>query len=179
VNPIERLKGLRRPSLDGDRVKAPARWVGDRAKSAGGSLKSAGGSVKDAAAKLRPGPSDPQAGAVAVETAPAAEPSPGPMERLRSMQVPSPWFVGAALLVALWIGWAIFSATDRGADDGLGVLVAWPTLLLMAALVTAPLAAIVFMVARLVRHQRDAAMAEASDGGDGDGENITGRTFPL
>lgn len=173
MNPVERLKSIQRPSLDGDRVRAPARWVGGRAKRAGGWL-------KDAAARLRPSPSDPEGRTVAVEAAPpTAEPSPGPIERLRSMPLPSPWLVGAVLLVALWIGWAIFSATDRGADAGLGVLVAWPTLLLMAALVAAPLAAIVFMVARLVRQQRDAAMAEAAEGGEGGAENITDRTFPL
>jgi hypothetical protein len=98
-----------------------------------------------------------------------------------SLSIPSPWLVGAVLLVVAWIAWAIYTASDRGADAGLGVLVAWPTLLLMAALVAAPFAAIAYLIVRLVRHQRLATAEGGADGGgDGDeDENITGRTFPL
>jgi hypothetical protein len=100
---------------------------------------------------------------------------------LPSLSIPSPWLVGGVLLVVAWIAWAIYTASDRGADAGLGVLVAWPTLLLMAALVAAPFAGIAYLVVRLVRHQRLAtAEGEPDGGGDGDkDENITGRTFPL
>jgi hypothetical protein len=80
-----------------------------------------------------------------------------------SLSIPSPWLVGAVLLVLTWIGWAIYTATDRGADAGLGVLVAWPTLLLMAGLVAAPFAAIAYFVVRLVRDRRLAAAGTPTD----------------
>jgi hypothetical protein len=97
-----------------------------------------------------------------------------------SLSIPSPWLVGAILLVLAWIGWAIYSATDRGADAGVGVLVAWPTLLLMAALVAAPFAAIAYFIVRLVRDRRLAATgAETDGGGDSDeDENLTTRASP-
>jgi hypothetical protein len=83
-----------------------------------------------------------------------------------SLSIPSPWLVGAVLLVLTWIAWAIYTATDRGADAGLGVLVAWPTLLLMAALVAAPFAAIAYFIARLVRSRQLAAAGAETDGDD-------------
>jgi hypothetical protein len=88
-----------------------------------------------------------------------------------SLSIPSPWLVGAVLLVLTWIAWAIYTATDRGADAGLGVLVAWPTLLLMAALVAAPFAAIAYFVMRLVRSQRLAAAGAGTDGDDDSDED--------
>jgi hypothetical protein len=99
-----------------------------------------------------------------------------PSLSMPSVSIPSPWLVGAVLLAALWIGWAIYTASDRGADAGLGVLVAWPTLVLMAAIVVLPLAGIAYLVTRLVRDQRRPAIADGDDDSD---ENVTNRTFPL
>jgi hypothetical protein len=104
-----------------------------------------------------------------------------PSLSMPSLSIPSPWLVGALLLVHAWIGWAIYTATDRGADAGLGVLVAWPTLLLMAALVAAPFAAIAYFVTRLVRNQRLAATGTGTDGDEDsdEDENVTTSTSPL
>jgi hypothetical protein len=98
-----------------------------------------------------------------------------PSVNLPSFSIPSPWLVGAVLLVAVWIGWAIYTAADRGFNAGLGVLVAWPTLLLLAAIAIAPLAGIAYVIVRLVRRQRLAT----ESGPDDDDESITSRTFPL
>jgi hypothetical protein len=98
------------------------------------------------------------------------------MPSLPSFSIPSPWLVGVVLLVVAWIGWAIYTAADRGFNAGLGVLVAWPTLLLLAAIAIAPLAGIAYIIVRLVRRQRIATEAGPDDGDD---ENITSSTFPL
>jgi len=86
-------------------------------------------------------------------------------------RIPSPWLIGAVLVVAVWIGWAIYVAADRGVNAGLGVLVAWPALLLLAAIVATPFVAIAYLV-RYLRNRPD-------DGGPEGDENITGETFPL
>jgi hypothetical protein len=102
-----------------------------------------------------------------------------PSLSMPSLSVPSPWLVGAVLLVLAWIGWAIYSATDRGADAGVGVLVAWPTLVLMAALVAAPFAAIAYFIVRLVRDRRLAAAGGSDGDGDSDEEeNVSAGTSP-
>jgi hypothetical protein len=46
--------------------------------------------------------------------------------------------VGGAILVLAWIGWAIYVASSDGARAGLGVLIAWPALLVALALVSLP-----------------------------------------
>jgi hypothetical protein len=99
-----------------------------------------------------------------------------PSFEMPSFSMPSPWVVGAVLLVVVWIAWAIFTAADRGADAGLGVLVAWPTLILMVTVVVAPLAIIAFLIARLVSQQRRDAITDA--GGEPDDDIITGGTSP-
>jgi membrane protein implicated in regulation of membrane protease activity len=73
------------------------------------------------------------------------------------------WLVGALLLVVLWIGWAIYVAADRGGNQALGVLVAWPALLLMAAIVTAPLAALAYWIFRSVREKDEDDGSEDGD----------------
>ena len=61
----------------------------------------------------------------------------------------SPVWLGAiGVLLAAWIGWIVYSAADHGIDAGIGVFVAWPTLLLMAAIVTAPFALIAVLLYR-------------------------------
>jgi hypothetical protein len=94
--------------------------------------------------------------------------------RRPSVLIPSPWLMGGALLVVAWIGWAIYAAADRGTDAGLGVLVAWPTLLLMAAIVTAPLAALAFWIVRSVRGSADAPEAQDDDENEAEDEASPG-----
>jgi hypothetical protein len=45
--------------------------------------------------------------------------------------------VGIVLLLA-WIGWAIVVTSDHGSRAGLGVLIAWPALIVAVALVSLP-----------------------------------------
>jgi hypothetical protein len=61
------------------------------------------------------------------------------------------WLGVIGVLVAVWVGWIVYSAADHGIDAGVGVFVAWPTLLLMAAIVTAPFALIAVLLYRTFR----------------------------
>jgi hypothetical protein len=70
------------------------------------------------------------------------------VERVRSR----PWLAVAVaaggLLLVAWIAWAIYVAVDRGAREGLGVLIAWPALVAACLLVCLPFAAIYLIVRR-------------------------------
>jgi hypothetical protein len=64
----------------------------------------------------------------------------------------NPWLAvavaGGAILVLAWIGWAIYVAADRGAREGLGVLIAWPALVAAAALIALPFIGVYLLVRR-------------------------------
>jgi type VI protein secretion system component VasK len=64
----------------------------------------------------------------------------------------NPWLaVGiavAALLVIAWLAWAIYVASDRGVNEGLGVLVAWPAMVAALALISLPFIGIYLLVKR-------------------------------
>jgi hypothetical protein len=53
-----------------------------------------------------------------------------------------PWLlvaiVGAAILILAWIGWAIHVTSDNGARAGIGVVIAWPAMLVALALISLP-----------------------------------------
>jgi hypothetical protein len=74
----------------------------------------------------------------------------GALDRSAGRVRAKPWvaiaIVGGALLVAGWLGWAIYVASDRGLNKGIGVLVAWPALLLAAVLVCLPLVGIYLLI---------------------------------
>jgi ABC-type sulfate transport system permease subunit len=76
----------------------------------------------------------------------------------------NPWLavgiVAAALLVLAWLGWAIYVASDRGVNEGLGVLIAWPAIVLAVALVSLPFIGGYLLIKRL-----------SSDGGEESGES--------
>jgi hypothetical protein len=80
--------------------------------------------------------------------------------RLRS----NPWLLvataGAAILILAWIGWAIRVATDDGARAGLGVLIAWPAMLLSLALVSLPFIGGYLLTRRLLEGGGGAETAE-------------------
>jgi len=80
-----------------------------------------------------------------------------PVERVRSR----PWIAVAvavgALLVLGWLTWAIYVAADRGAREGLGVLIAWPALVAAVLLICLPFV----LVYLLVRRQGDSDAAAA------------------
>jgi hypothetical protein len=54
------------------------------------------------------------------------------------------------ILVLAWLGWAIYVASDRGAKEGLGVLIAWPALIAAAALISLPFIGAFLLIRRRV-----------------------------
>jgi TRAP-type C4-dicarboxylate transport system permease small subunit len=54
----------------------------------------------------------------------------------------SPWLavgiVAAFLLVCAWIGWAIHVGSSNGARQALGVLIVWPAITLVLAIIAIP-----------------------------------------
>jgi type VI protein secretion system component VasK len=69
----------------------------------------------------------------------------GAADRLRSWGRrvwANPWLlvgiVGAFLLICAWIGWAIYVTDEHGARQGLGVLIVWPAIVGVLALVSIP-----------------------------------------
>jgi hypothetical protein len=88
-----------------------------------------------------------------------------------------PWqLVAAGLLAAIYIGWVAYTSADRGVDRGVGVLVSWPALILLTAIVVAPFAAIAVLVMRLIRQRSRVAL---EPGGEPGVETITTATFPC
>ena len=75
-------------------------------------------------------------------TAPTGSvPSVGVADRLRSWGR-NPWLVVGAviglLLVIAWIAWAVHVWSDHGARQGLGVLIVWPAILALLAVISIP-----------------------------------------
>jgi hypothetical protein len=94
----------------------------------------------------------------------------GALDRLRgaTRQVrANPWLALATaagvLLAAAWIAFAIHVTSDKGARAGLGVLVAWPALLVALALIPVPC----IWAFRLIRGARaNGARSSSDDFGD-------------
>jgi hypothetical protein len=61
--------------------------------------------------------------------------------------------IAAALLLIAWIVWAIYVTTDNGANAGLGVVVAWPSLLVALALAASPFVGLYFLIRHLQGEQ--------------------------
>jgi hypothetical protein len=74
----------------------------------------------------------------------------GALDRFAGRVRAKPWMAAALavalLLVAAWLSWAVYVASDRGLNEGIGVLVAWPALLLAALLVCLPLVGIYLLI---------------------------------
>jgi hypothetical protein len=68
-----------------------------------------------------------------------------------------------ALLVAAWIGWAVYVTSDQGARAGLGVLIAWPAMLAALALISLPFIGLYLLIRRLSPSDGATAEAEPSD----------------
>jgi len=69
----------------------------------------------------------------------------GAADRLRSAGrkvVGNPWLavgiVIGVLLVCAWIGWAIHVWSEHGARQGLGVLIVWPAIVAVLAVISIP-----------------------------------------
>jgi hypothetical protein len=86
----------------------------------------------------------------------------GALVRLAGRIRANPWIAvaiaAAALLVAAWLGWAIYVGSDRGANEAIGVLIAWPALVAAALIVILPLVGIYL----LIRPRQTAAGETAS-----------------
>jgi hypothetical protein len=73
----------------------------------------------------------------------------------------------AALLVTAWLAWAIYVASDRGVNKGLGVLIAWPAIVLALALISLPFIGGYLLDKRLSSESDDEAKeADEQDSGD-------------
>jgi hypothetical protein len=74
----------------------------------------------------------------------------GALDRLAGRVRAKPWIavavVAGALLIAAWLGWAIYVASEQGVNEGVGVLIAWPALLVAVALVALPFASVYLLV---------------------------------
>jgi hypothetical protein len=91
----------------------------------------------------------------------------GLLDRVRSR----PWLVVAlaagVLLVAVWLAGAIYVASAKGFNEGLGVLIAWPALVVAAGLILLPVVAIYWAIRpREAAPEPDAGAAEESTGGE-------------
>jgi hypothetical protein len=79
----------------------------------------------------------------------------------------NPWvpiaIVGAAILILAWIGWAIHVASDDGGRAGLGVLIAWPAMLVALGLISIPFIGGYLLIRRLMEGGDGAATTEADD----------------
>ena len=61
----------------------------------------------------------------------------------------APRVIIGAILFVLWIAWTVYVWTENGTAAGLGVLISWPAVLAVLALVAAPFVGAVVLVRRL------------------------------
>jgi cytoskeletal protein RodZ len=86
------------------------------------------------------------------------------------LSLPS-WQLALAVFAGLlYLTWAIYTSASQGIDRGLGVLVSWPTLALLAALVVAPFIGLWMLIGRLRSWRAEAAAAKAAEAEDEDDE---------
>ncbi len=69
----------------------------------------------------------------------------------------------AAVLLAAWIAWAIYVASSKGATAGLGVVLAWPAMIVALALISLPFIGGYLLIRRLSDGAGSAADTEATD----------------
>jgi hypothetical protein len=83
----------------------------------------------------------------------------------------NPWLavaiVAGALLVAAWLAWAIYVGSDKGFNEAVGVLIAWPALVVAAALIFVPLIAI-YLLVRPREAESPQGSGPSQDGGSGE-----------
>src|SRR5262249_15052673 len=83
----------------------------------------------------------------------------GLVERARDNPRYAIAIAGGGLLLIAWIAWAIYVTTDHGARAGLGVLLSWPVLLGLLALVSLPFIGLYL----LIRRRNEGGTATADD----------------
>jgi hypothetical protein len=95
-----------------------------------------------------------------------ADSPPGLLDRARGdHRIAIAWVAGTVLLLA-WIGWTIHIWSTNGSTAGLGVLITWPALFAVAAIVAAP-----FVGAGMLVHRHRLAGDGAPEIGDGETED--------
>jgi type VI protein secretion system component VasK len=94
----------------------------------------------------------------------------GALRNLAARVRANPWLaVGiavAALLVVAWLTWAIYVGSDRGVNEGLGVLIAWPAMVAALALISLPFIGVYLLVRRTATDGESGEQAREEQGSD-------------
>ena len=85
----------------------------------------------------------------------------GIVERARSNPRWTIAIAAAAVLLLAWIAWAIYVTSSNGATAGLGVVLAWPAMLVALALVSLPFIGGYLLIRRLSDGDGSTATVEA------------------
>ena len=91
----------------------------------------------------------------------AASGQDGIVERTRSNPRWTIAIAAALVLILAWIAWAIYVTSSNGATAGLGVVLAWPAMLVALALISLPFIGGYLLIRRLSDGDGSAATAEA------------------
>jgi hypothetical protein len=82
----------------------------------------------------------------------------------------SPWLlvaiVGGLILTLAWIGWAVYVTSEHGARAGLGVVIAWPAILVAIALISLPFVGFYLLLRHLSGSKVDEDAGEHNDVSD-------------
>lgn len=149
---LRRVGALDQLRATGRRVGAlqkRARWtVADAGKRAGGTLSRAGKSAATAPGRLlqrlRPGAEPTESASSAAPTGPSTTQGTKAgrfaefADRIRENPHVTVAIVGGVLLVCAWIAWAVYVTSENGASAGLGVMIAWPAMVVALALISLP-----------------------------------------
>lgn len=157
VNPISRAW---KTASEG--TSRTVRWaVGGSARSVAGAARRARDAVTGANQAAQEEPAADREGKAAPAGASVWERSGGAgiAEGVRSNRRSAAVWTGIGLLVAIWIGWAIYVWTSNGATAGIGVLISWPAVFAALALICAPFAGVA-----LYRRGRAAGEPEGDEG---------------
>ena len=94
----------------------------------------------------------------------------GFIDRARS----NPWLlvtiVAGAILLLAWIGWAIYVTNSNGATAGLGVVIAWPAMVLALAVVALPFLGGYLLVRRLSTDSAPSSSSDVNEETDSEGD---------
>lgn len=148
MNPLQRAGRSLRTAREG--TGRTVRWVGNGIASGPRRAR-----ARMATGMGRDGAVTAKSGAPAAAAAAPADSGPGAFARARSNLRAILLWAAAGLLVAAWIGWTVYVWIENGAAAGIGVLISWPAVLAVLALLTSPLWA-----PRLVARERRKAAGE-------------------
>ena len=80
-----------------------------------------------------------------------------------ALSMPAWQLVLAVFAGLVYLTWAIYTSASEGIDRGVGVLVSWPALAVLAALVIAPFVGLWMLAGRLRQWRADRAEAKAAE----------------